>query len=257
MILDKIVKYKKQEIISYKKQTSIIDLEHSISNLPPTKSFYQALKMPGVRLIAEVKKASPSKGVIRANFDPLEIATTYTKNGASAISVLTDAEFFQGHPDYLTQIRTITDLPLLRKEFIIDPIQIYQARLLGADAILLIAAILSDAELVALAKIASELGLQCLVEVHTAAELQRVLKTEANIIGINNRDLTTFKTDINTTFSLSQMITDPSIAIVSESGINTRADVKMMSLNKIDGILVGEALVREPDIAQKMQELLR
>lgn len=241
MILDEIVAHKKQELASM---------------LPPTKSFYAALKNNReVTLIAEVKKASPSKGVIRADFNPLEIACIYNDNGAGAISVLTEEKFFQGSPAYIEALRRSINLPLLRKDFIIDPIQIYEARLLGADAILLIAAILKDELLIKFQQLAGDLGLDCLVEVHTVEELGRVLNTGARIIGINNRDLQTFKTDLSTTFRLRDKIKNPHIAVVSESGINTRQDVIAMAQHGIDAILVGEALIRENDIAAKVREL--
>ncbi|MDA8233525.1 MAG: indole-3-glycerol phosphate synthase TrpC [Clostridia bacterium] len=256
-ILQKIVQQKKQEVVSHKRQTSQEQLEEAIAQLPPTRSLYQVLNKPGeVALIAEIKKASPSKGVIRADFDPVAIGQIYTKAGAAAISILTDEEFFQGHLDYLAQVRKVTHLPLLRKDFLIDPYQIYQARAVGADAVLLIAAILSDEELTEFHNIAGALGLDCLVEVHTQEELERVLTTPARIIGINNRNLNTFKTDLDTTFRLKELIQRREILVVSESGINTRADVEKLAAHGINAMLVGEALMRQDDIGRQTGILL-
>ena len=256
-MLDTILKHKNAEIALIKGRISLQEQVRQAECMPPARSLYKAIKeKAGVSLIAEVKKASPSKGIIRADFDPVEIAKIYTANGAAAISVLTDERFFHGSPEYLEAIRQSTELPLLRKDFIIDPCQIYQARCLGADAILLIAAILDDQKLSAYLHLARQLGMECLVEVHTGEELSRVLKTKARIIGINNRNLNTFKTDIDTTFALKEMIGSGEYAIVSESGINTPADVWKLKTGGVDAMLVGEALVRELDIAGKVKELL-
>lgn len=256
MILDKIVAYKREEVRISQDKTPISVLQ-SGGQHREIRSFTQALrKSDEVTLIAEIKKASPSKGLIRPDFNPGEIAKIYSQSGASAISVLTDREFFQGSPEYLTTARDLGSLPVLRKDFIIDPYQIYEAKYLGADAILLIMAILSDREVAEFQKIASDLALQCLVEVHTEQELERALNAGAAIIGINNRNLQTFKTDINTTFRLRQLVTDPDITVVSESGINTRADVVRLRENGVHAMLVGEALMRETDISAKIAELL-
>ncbi|MHB8171336.1 MAG: indole-3-glycerol phosphate synthase TrpC [Thermincolia bacterium] len=256
-ILQKIVELKKKEVAAQKRQTTLAQLQQDIAQLPPTRSLYQALNKPGeVALIAEIKKASPSKGVIRADFDPVAIGGIYTWSGASAISVLTDEEFFQGHLDYLTQVRKVSPLPLLRKDFLIDPYQIYQARAAGADAILLIAAILTDDELKEFHQIADGLGLDCLVEVHTQEELERVLNTPARIFGINNRNLNTFHTDLNTTFRLKELIKNPEVLVVGESGINTRADVEKLAANGVNAMLVGESLMRQEDIGQQVGILL-
>ena len=242
MILDRIIAQKKIEVEKNRKKS---------------RSLAASIRKPGeVALIAEIKKASPSKGLIREDFDPGEIARIYSTSGASAISVLTDKEFFQGSPEYLSTARSVSKLPLLRKDFIIDPYQIYEARLLGADAILLIMAVLTDREAGEFQGIAAGLGMDCLVEVHTADELKRALALDAQIIGINNRNLQTFKTELETTFRLREMISDPNITVVSESGINTRDDVLKLKEHEVHAMLVGEALMRESDIAKKVAELL-
>lgn len=256
MILDRIVASKKAEVEERKKQ---LPLETMVMKIVPgeKRPFAKNLKKPGkVSLIAEIKKASPSKGIIRQNFDPLQIAQSYANSGASALSVLTDYPFFQGKPEYLAIIRNVVTLPLLRKDFIIDPYQVYEARLLGADAILLIMAILTDREAFTMMETARELGLEYLVEVHDREELLRAQELGANLIGINNRNLKTFKTQMETTFRLREMIINPDITVVSESGINTRKDVLRLQEYGIDAMLVGEALMRENDIEQKVQELM-
>jgi indole-3-glycerol phosphate synthase len=256
VILDRIVAHKRIEV-EQNKASVPIDKLISRCDKPQRKRFSQSLRKPGeVTLIAEIKKASPSKGLIREAFDPVKIAEIYTTAGAAAISVLTDIEFFQGSPEYLQIIRKTTEIPLLRKDFIIDSYQIYEAKALGADAILLIMAILRDSEVESFMRIAGECGLECLVEVHTEEELKRALTLGANIVGINNRDLQTFKTDINTTFRLRELIIDEEITVVSESGINTRDDVLKLLEHQVDAMLVGEALMREKDIASKVLDLL-
>ncbi len=256
-ILETIVGHKRTEVAAHREAVPLERLKEEISKLPPARSLGGALRKPGeVALIAEIKKASPSKGVIREDFDPVAIAKVYTESGAAAISVLTDEKFFQGSPEYLRRVREVTDIPLLRKDFIIDAYQIYQARFLGADAILLIAGILEIGELMNFQLLARELGLECLVEVHTGAELAKALVAGAKIIGINNRDLRVFKTDLNTTFKLKNLISDPGIIVVSESGINTREDVLRLLENGVDAMLVGESLMRKPDIAAQVHYLL-
>jgi indole-3-glycerol phosphate synthase len=257
-ILDQIVAHKRTEVAADREALPLAIIQREISKLPPTRSLSKVLRKPGeVALLAEIKKASPSKGVIRADFDAVEIAKIYTQAGAAAISVLTDHKFFQGSPDYLRQVREVTNLPLLRKEFIIDAYQIYQARLLGADAILLIAGLLETPQLVRFQELAGELGLECLVEVHTEAELAKARAIGAKLIGINNRDLTVFKTDLHTTIRLKSLITDPEVIVVSESGINTRADVLLLAQHGVDAMLVGEALMRQGDIAAQLAYLLK
>ena len=262
MFLEKIIKHKKSELTNYKNQLSMAFLKDSVKNLAPPRNFAGALKRvvnkkdaPTFNIIAEVKKASPSKGIIRKDFDPVEIARTYETNGAVALSVLTDSEFFQGSFDFLKKIRLHTELPLLDKDFIIDPYQIYQARYFGADAILLIAAVLTDYQLKSFLDLANELGIAALVEVHTFDELQRVLLTKSPIIGINNRDLTTFKVTIETSLQMVKYIPDGTI-VVSESGIDSKGAIKKLYAAGFDAFLIGEALMRARNIGSKLSELL-
>ena len=261
MILDRIVAQKRMEVAASKTAVNVEKLQKKcleiLGHKDDSSVFSDALRKTGeVALIAEIKKASPSKGLIRPDFNPREIARVYTSCGASAISVLTDKEFFQGDPDYLRQAGEVSPLPLLRKEFVIDEYQVFEAKILGAQAVLLIMAILTDAQVSRFHSLAAELGLECLVEVHTAEELKRALDLGVSIIGINNRDLHTFKTDLNTSFRLRQMIPENNVILVSESGINTRDDVIRLQQNGIDAMLVGEALMRENDIGRKIYELL-
>ena len=255
--LDEIISYKKKEIIEAKKKCSIDTLKRRISSSPSVRNIESALTSPSppIKIIAEVKKASPSKGIIREDFDPVEIAKTYEANGASAISVLTEEKFFYGSLDYLKKIRGVTAIPLLCKDFIFDEYQIYQARVFGADAFLLIAAILDDSKLKDLLKTGRMLEMQAIVEVHNLEELKMVLQTEAEIVGINNRDLKTFKTDISTTERLIKEIPQDKI-VVSESGINTAEDISRLRECGADAFLIGESLMREKDIAKKLIEFL-
>jgi indole-3-glycerol phosphate synthase len=206
-------------------------------------------------IIAEVKKGSPSKGIIRADFDPLEIARIYQDNGASCLSVLTDEHFFLGHLNYLALIREQVSLPLLRKDFIFDPYQIYQARVAGADAILLIAAMLELSQLREFAALARELSLDVLLEVHDESELETALKTDCNLIGINNRDLRSFVVDISTSERLAALV-PPGRFLVAESGITRRDEIVRLMENGLHAFLIGESLMREEDIGAKLQELL-
>ena len=223
---------------------------------PDYRDFAGALRrQKGVALIAEVKKASPSAGIIRADFDPVKIAGEYEAAGAAVLSVLTDEKFFQGQLDYLRQIREVVRLPLLRKDFIINELQIYESVSAGADAILLITAILDDTQLQAYRQLAGQLKLAALVEVHDDRELERALNAGAEIIGINNRDLKTFRTDLATTEKLAAQIPAGKI-IVAESGIHTRADVARVVAAGVNAILVGESLMRSGNIAGKVKELL-
>ena len=225
-------------------------------NLPPTRDFRNAIiGDDAVKLIAEVKKKSPSKGIIRENFHPISIADTYVKNGAAAISVLTDKHFFAGELAYLRAIREAVDVPLLRKDFTIDPYHIYQARVAGADAILLIVAALTVTELRNFMEVAESLALACLVEVHTREELAIALDVDAQIIGINNRDLHTFHTDLATTFQLREVIPMDKV-VVSESGIYSREDVTRLQAVGVQAMLVGESLMRSPDIGRQVRHLL-
>lgn len=261
-ILEKIVWHKEKEIDQRRERMPLIELQSKVRDLPPPKDFVAALREAKTNpaLIAEVKKASPSKGVICENFQPVAIAQSYVAGGAACLSVLTDQEFFQGSFDYLKQIRETVDLPLLCKDFLIYPYQIYLARLNGADAVLLIAAILSDKDLLYFHKIASSLGMAALVEVHTQAELDRVLQLPTvQLIGINNRNLQDFSVDLATTEQLiaarTQEIQDRQILMVSESGLHSRADLDRVTQAGAKAILVGESLVQQPDPAAAIQQL--
>ena len=262
MFLDKIIRHKKEELVSYKNILPLPSLKDAIRDMEAPRDFSGALKAlpvqgtkPKLNIIAEVKKASPSKGIIRMDFNPLAIAQTYEHHGAAAISVLTDKHFFQGDFDYLNEIKAATAVPLLDKDFIIDPYQIYQARYYGADAILLIAAILTDDQLHSLLELAVQLGLAALVEVHTLEELTRVLSTNATVIGINNRDLTSFNVTIETSLKLVKYIPEGTI-VVSESGIDSKESLLKLHSAGFDAFLIGEALMKANDIADKLREFI-
>ncbi|HPE74123.1 MAG TPA: indole-3-glycerol phosphate synthase TrpC, partial [Candidatus Competibacter sp.] len=228
------------------------------ANLPAPRPFQDQLTRTiaagRAAVIAEIKRASPSKGLLRDPFEPAAIAQSYAAAGAACLSVLTDRDFFQGHEDYLRAARAACDLPTLRKDFIVDPYQVHEARLIGADCILLIVAALDDATLGELARLAAELGLDVLVEVHDAEELERALATGATLIGINNRNLRTFETRLDTTLDLlSQIPKDRTV--VTESGIHTSADVALMREHGVHAFLVGEAFMRASDPGAKLAEL--
>jgi len=261
-ILEEIVWHKDIEIKNFKKIVSLEDLIKKIEKLPTPKDFYKNILeskiKPGV--IAEIKKASPSKGVIRKDFNPENIAICYEELGASCISVFTDKRFFQGSYEILETVRKSTNLPLLCKDFIISAYQIYKARVSGADAILLIAAILSDDDLIYLKKIADNLKMSVLVEVHNSHELERILNLKSfNLIGINNRDLKTFKTDLKTSKELMHTYADiflkQNIIPISESGINCAEDLESLRSIGIMGVLIGETFMRETDIEQSFKKL--
>lgn len=256
MILDDIVAHKKLEVDIQKSDAPLEVIRRDLSNVDAVRGFKTAISAPGtINLIAEIKKASPSRGVIRSDFDPEAIARIYEDNGAAAISVLTDSRFFQGDLSFLARVRSATSsIPILRKDFIIDEYQIYQSRLAGADAILLIAAILDLPTLTRFLSIASDVDLDCLVEVHTADELRLALDTDAPVIGINNRDLRTFETDIRTTGRLMQMMSKDRV-VVSESGIFSEEDVEFLRGCGVNAMLVGESLMRSDDIGLKVRRL--
>ena len=259
-ILQKIVAHKRTEVAAAKARFSIERLRQRLELVEDTpRGFARALRTMaesgGTAVIAEVKKGSPSKGVIRADFDPLEIAEIYQDHGATCLSVLTDETFFLGHLNYLGLIREAVGLPLLRKDFICDPYQIVEARAFGADAILLIAAMLEDAELQDFAGQARELGLDVLLEVHDEAELERALRTDCELIGVNNRSLRSFVTDLATTERLAPRLPADRL-LVTESGIHSRADVERLQRAGAAAFLVGESLMREADIGAKLEELL-
>lgn len=255
MILDEIIAYKKKELAGTKVRIPVQEIRAKASDAEPARGFAKALSGAGIGLIAEVKKASPSKGVIREDFDPVEIAKTYARSGASCLSVLTENKYFQGKLEYLGEIRKAVGIPLLRKDFIIDPYQIHEARAAGADAILLIAACLERKQIEDFINMANELGLDALVESHAYKELDKALLAGATLVGINNRDLNTFSVSVQTTLDLLKDIPDDR-TVVSESGIKTREDVIMLQQAGVDAILVGESLMREKDVGKKVKELL-
>ena len=255
-ILDQIVASKRREVAAALLRMPLQEMEDQAASAPPVRDFRAALAGPGpIQLIAEVKKASPSAQVIRADFEPIGIARTYQDHGAACISVLTDIPYFQGHLSYLARVRAAVAIPLLRKDFIIDEYQIVEARLAGADAVLLIAEILDDAALSALLARARGLGMAALVEFHDEANLPRVLAAGADLVGINNRDLSRFVTDLERTLRLRDQI-PPDVLLVSESGIKTRRDVERLEAAGVSAILVGETLMRAPDIGQAVEQLL-
>ena len=256
-MLDKIVSYKLEQVKEKKAKVSYQSLERNIASLKETcKNFHSALRQENrVALIGEVKKASPSKGIIRKDFNPIEIATTYTEAGVDAISVITDDKFFMGSLNNLKSIRQVTDLPLLRKDFIVDRYQILEARAGGADAVLLIAAILEKSQLKDYIQLAQDLGISALVEVHSEKELREVLQLPVKIIGINNRNLKTFETDLETTLKLKGLITDKNITVISESGIRGFEDVVRLQENKVNAMLVGETLMQNSDIRLAISSL--
>lgn len=255
-ILDTIVVSKRREIEQARSRTPEAELERRLAQTPPVRDYLAALQRPaGIQVIAEVKKASPSAGVIRADFDPVAIAHTYAQHGAAALSVLTDTPFFQGHLSYLSAIREAVPLPLLRKDFILERYQILEAKLAGADAVLLIAEVLEGHTLLQLLKEVHALGLQALVELHDAANLTRVIDSGARLIGINNRDLRTFVTRLEHTLELSPRV-PADCCLVSESGIRTHADLVRLESAGVKAVLVGESLMRAPDIGAQL-DLLR
>lgn len=255
MILEKIVRAKRKEVAFLKSTESLETLRNRAADLPPCRDFRRALTAGGVCVIGEIKRKSPSKGVIARNFDPAGMARLYEREGAMAISVLTDREFFGGEKEYLTQVRKAAGLPLLRKDFIIDPCQVYESRLLGADAVLLIASILGPEELTGLIRLAEDTGLEALVEVHGEEDLEKALAAGTGILGINNRDLGTFVTDLSVSERLAPLV-PPGLVVVSESGIRTRADVERLERAGIRAFLIGEALVSETDPGKKLREFL-
>jgi indole-3-glycerol phosphate synthase len=256
MFLDSILAHTREELAVRKQRVPLEILGLEAAKQPPPLSLSAALSRHGLCIIAEVKKASPSKGLICKDFDPLKIAVAYVDGGAAAISVLTETKYFQGSLDYLKDIRkVVSNKPLLRKDFIVDPYQVYESRAYGADSLLLIVAALSSDELTSLLTLSDELGMECLVEVHNEQELETALNSQAKIIGINNRNLSTFEVDLNVTFRLRPSVPAGLIA-VSESGIKSRADIEKMRELNVNAVLIGETLVSSPDIASKIKELL-
>ena len=254
-MLDKIIAQKREDVEQKKKVATITCLQERIARQKPAFDLAPALKGDHIRLVAEVKQASPSRGVLSHNFNSTELARTYAEGGAAAISVLTEANYFMGSIEHLAAIKEVVGLPLLRKDFIFDPYQVYESRAYGADALLLIAAILSQGQLEELVSLSHSLGLKCLVEVHNEGEAKRAVLSKSGIIGINNRDLNTFAVDINTTRRLRPLVPEGKI-VVSESGIKNKRDMEKLGKWGVDAVLVGEALVTAGDVQAKMKELL-
>jgi indole-3-glycerol phosphate synthase len=255
MILQNIVENKREEVARQKEIVPLGELRQMIADRPPTRDFAGAIRDRGCAVIAEVKRSSPSKGRIREDFDPAGIAGIYEDNGASAISILTERKFFEGSAAYIPQIGRTVHLPLLRKDFIIDPYQINETRVLGADALLLIARLLEASKLRDFIGLASELGLAALVEAHDEEDVEKAVSSGARIVGINNRDLETFRTDLAVSIRLARRI-PRDVTVVSESGINSRSDIVKLMEAGIHAFLVGESLMRERDIGKKLRELL-
>jgi len=257
-ILKKIVRRKHQEIDERKQQHTLEELRERVGDSGSTREFASAIarriENGEAGVIAEIKKASPSRGVIRADFHPAQIAASYQHGGATCLSVLTDVDFFQGSDDYLQQARSACGLPVLRKDFIIDPYQVYEARAIGADCILLIVACLDDTVMWRLNGLAQDLGMDVLIEVHDAAELKRALAIGNRMVGINNRDLRNFEVSLETTLGLLHEIPQDRI-VITESGIHTPADVERMRSHGVNGFLVGEAFMRAPEPGNKLSEL--
>lgn len=263
-ILDRILETKRKEVQSLRESVDLPHIKSAAASAAPARNFFKAIINPPARLlnlIAEVKKASPSAGVICEDFDPVAIAKQYEAAGASAISVLTDEQYFKGSLDYLRAVRDAVDVPVLRKDFIIDEYQVYQSRAAGADAILLIAAALPPGQLLDLMILAADLKMTCLVEVHSAEEFMTMRSVIGfprpgySLLGINNRDLTTFNVDIFTTTRLTSLV-DDDLPVVSESGIKTRSDVERLKSAGVSAVLVGETLMRAGDIATEIENLL-
>jgi indole-3-glycerol phosphate synthase len=252
-VLDKILSHKQEEIAANKARVSLSQVMKETYAVSAPRDFVGALRREKVALIAEVKKASPSKGVLIERFHPVGLGTLFEQYGASAISVLTDEKFFQGHLDYLTAIRDAVRVPVLRKEFVIDPYQVYEGRAAGADAILLIVAALEDGQMAELYKASIDMEMAVLVEVHNEAELERALKIGAKLIGINNRDLKTFEEDLGTTERLAKLVPEE-VTLVAESAIRSVEDVRRMGAAGAHAILVGEGLVKAGNMAETIRE---
>ncbi len=255
MILDQIIATKKKEVARLKRVRPLPELERMARDLPPARDFMGALAGRDCSIIAEIKQRSPSKGRLRKDFDPEEIARTYEAGGAAAISILTDRDYFEGDGAYLAAVKKVAEIPILRKDFIIDPCQIYETKILGGDALLLIAGLFDEKDLREFIDLSHSLGLSVLVEVHTSDEAARAIAAGAGIIGINNRDLKTFRTDLRTSIELAALIPAGRV-MVSESGIEKRADIERLMEAGIRAFLVGEALMKAGDMGEKLRELM-
>jgi indole-3-glycerol phosphate synthase len=256
MILDEIIENKTSEVEISKTSLPLEQIQEQIKDALPSRNFFDAINPKGeLKIISEVKHASPSKGVFREDFDPVQIAKSYSRGGASAISVLTDEKYFRGSLSFLKNIRAEVDTPLLRKDFIVDPYQVYEARLFGADAILLIVAALDQTSLSELLELTHSLQMNAIVEVHDENELDRALEADARIIGINNRDLRTFDVDLNVSINLSKKVPEDKI-VIAESGIGSIEDIDRLRGEGIHVFLIGETFMKAPDPGQKLKELI-
>ncbi len=257
-ILDEIIAHKAEEVAAAKQRIPFADLEAQLGDADPVRGFESALQQRVARqqpaVVAEIKKASPSKGLIRDDFDPVTHARDYASHGATCLSILTDQHYFQGSNLYMAQARSACSLPVIRKDFMIDPYQITESRVLGADCILLIVAALQHSQLIELAAYANEISLDILVEVHNREELELALELNTKLVGINNRNLHDFNTSLQTTLDLARHIPEDRI-VITESGINSSDDVKLMLDNGIFGFLIGESLMRDPEPGQKLKQL--
>lgn len=257
-ILTKIVDRKRERLDAAKRDLPLNELKDRIKGIERERDFSDAIRKNGdsIKLIAEIKKASPSKGLIRSDFDPIKIASIYESRPVSALSVLTEEDFFQGHLSYISQVKEITAKPVLRKDFIFDEYQLFESRANGADAVLLIAAILSRVQAAEFYYLATKLGMAVLLEIHNEEDLETALYVDADIIGINNRDLKTLSIDLATTTRLKKLMPEDKI-VVSESGIRTRQDVRTLQDNGIDAMLIGTSFMEAPDIGKKIDELMQ
>ncbi|MCW8853262.1 MAG: indole-3-glycerol phosphate synthase TrpC [Gammaproteobacteria bacterium] len=257
-ILKKILLRKEEEIAERSAKQTIDDLRQIIVDASPVRGFIKSIENKIAKgeagVIAEIKKASPSKGILRQDFNPAEIARSYEQHGAACLSVLTDKDFFQGSEEYLQQAREVTGIPVIRKDFIIDPYQVYEARAINADCILLIVAALDDKKLNELLDLAHQLDMDVLMEVHDQDEMERALMTGAKLIGVNNRNLRTFEVSLTNTLDMLSMVPDDRL-LVTESGIHTPGDVKLMRNNNVNAFLVGEAFMRADNPGEKLAEL--
>ncbi|MFM8934105.1 MAG: indole-3-glycerol phosphate synthase TrpC [Gemmataceae bacterium] len=254
-ILNRIVETKKQEVGDLLRSRKLSDWESGARGSAPARDFLYQMALPGIRVIAEVKKASPSAGILRAPFIPGEIAKSYADHGAACISVLTDKDYFQGKLADLEEVRAAVPLPVLRKDFLIDPVQVFEARIHGADAILLIAEILSQAQLIEMHQLAESLGMAVLVELHDAASLDKVLAAKPKLVGVNNRDLRTFQVRLEHTLEIAANLPSDTM-LVSESGIKTPYDIGYLVRGGVRRFLVGEAFMRSPSPGQRLAELI-
>lgn len=255
-VLEAILRHKREEVREARSTVPLVELKRQVEDVPPPQPFRSALRRDTIALIAEVKRASPSRGLLIEQFDPIALAKEYQKGGASAISVLTDERYFQGHKSFIQSLKPAIELPVLRKDFIIDEYQVYESRVIGADALLLIISTLSESQFSSLYECAREVGFDVLVEVHTEEDLARANEQGADIIGINNRDLRTFEVSLQHSLKLKRLIHSEAVT-VSESGIHTREDVAMLRKAGFDAVLVGEGLVTSSNRIHLLREFLQ